>query len=60
MPELTPERRQETIEAVHDLVCRRHLSIRRVRTELAARGIRRSLAQIHADLHGQHCDRCQP
>lgn len=61
MPALAPADRREAVTLVHQYVHRRHMSIREARDAmLHVHGIRRSLAQLHADLHGHTCDRCEP
>lgn len=44
---------------VHNLVCRDKLSIRQAQRVMREEyGVRRSLGQLHADLHRFECPRC--
>jgi hypothetical protein len=58
--------RVRAIQLAHRARCRDHLSYRQVQKVLADAGIRRSLGQVHADVHGTPgrpgfaCHRCHP
>jgi len=53
--------RREAIRLAHELVHRRHMTVRQAQDALARdHGIRRSTGMLHAYLHTHHCDRCEP
>ncbi len=54
-----PERR-EAIGLAHAGRCRDHLSYRATQRALEAAGYRRSIGQVHHDIHHYACHICQP
>jgi hypothetical protein len=53
--------RARAIKMAHNLICRGHLSYRAAqRIMIESYGLRRSIGQLHKDIHGYACRICEP